>query len=103
MIECLIRGNILLFQLFIFFDRDIKNYLPVIILICNYLWWPRYDLEVALSPGPSNYQVVEKNFYTLKAARQSVGNYGCYDWIILEWTPWSSWFNDYSKYNKKIR
>jgi hypothetical protein len=66
MIECLIRGNILLFQLFIFFDRDMKNYLPVIILICNYLWWPRYDLEVALSPGPSNYQVVEKNFYTLK-------------------------------------
>ena len=41
-----------------------------------WLWWPRYDLEVALKPGPSAYQIVEYDFYTLKSCREAVGNWG---------------------------
>lgn len=75
----------------------------VVIFFCFYLWWPRYDLEVALDPGPSNYQIVEKDFYSFESAEMALINYRHYDWVILEWTPWSKMFNDHSKYTKKLR
>lgn len=77
--------------------------LVAIVAVALWLWWPRYDLEVALNPGPSNYQIVEENFYTLSACRKAAGNYRGYDWIALKWNGWGKLFNKYSKYDSKHR
>lgn len=68
-----------------------------------WLWWPRYDLEVALEPGPSGYEVVTHDFYTLGACREAAGQWRAYDWVCLEKTGWGQLFNRYSTYNKKVR
>ena len=68
-----------------------------------WLWWPIYDLEVALKPGPSEYAVVEHDFYTLTGCREARGRWRHYDWVCLEKTGWGRLFNEYSIYNQKVR
>ena len=74
-------------------------------LVCLAVWlfYPRYDLDVALKPGPSNYVVVEQGFYSLKACQKAASGYRHYDWVALEWTQWGKMFNKYSPYNQKVR
>ncbi len=59
------------------------------------LFWPRYDLEVALEPGPSRYEIVETGFYSLKNCRESAQNYKKYDWAALKYSAWGKIFNKY--------
>lgn len=76
--------------------------LPIAIL-CFWLWWPQYDLEVALKPGPSDYAIVERDFYTIDGCREASRRWKSYDWVCLEKSGWGRLFNKYSSYNAKVR
>lgn len=73
----------------------------VVALVAFVLWWPKYDLEVAFVVGPSDYEIVERDFYTLDGCREARKQWRAYDWSCLEKTTWSTWFNSYSPYNSR--
>jgi len=75
----------------------------LLFIVAVWLWWPLYDLEIALERGPSNYVVVKKNFLTLDSCRDAVGNYVQYDWSCLDHTTWGAFFNKDTSYNGRER
>lgn len=73
----------------------------VVALAAFVLWWPKYDLEVALAVGPSDYEIVERDFYTLDGCREASKRWKAYDWSCLEKTTRGGWFNSFSPYNAR--
>ena len=78
----------------------------IILLIgaAAFVFWPRYDLEIASLPGPNGYEVVEEGFWTKGACRKAAAKYRKYDSWALEWNYWGRWVGyEYSKWGEKHR
>lgn len=78
--------------------------MPFILIIAGlYLFWPRYDLDVALDPKWNRHEIVATDFYSLDSCIEAANIMARYDYICLKWTPWSDWTNKYTKYDSKHR
>ena len=74
--------------------------MPIILIaLAAFVFWPRYDLQVATSSG--SYHVAEESLLTLDSCRQSGRDRARYDYICMKWSKWSEWTNDYTKYDSK--
>jgi len=75
--------------------------LLIIIVIGLGLFWPLYDLDVSHDINWNSHAVVETNFFTLSACRESAQSFHAADWVCLKKTGWGQLTNDYSKYDSK--
>ena len=75
----------------------------ILIAVALYLFWPRYDLNIAYDINWKNHAIVEENFFTLDSCRSAARNHRAADWVCLKKTGWGEIFNSYSKYDSKHR
>lgn len=72
--------------------------------IAGWLFVPRYDLEVATGRGPSQYEIVERGFWTLGSCRKAAEKYPARDWSALKWTQWGRLVTyKYSDWAERVR
>jgi hypothetical protein len=73
----------------------------LLLIIAIYIFWPRYDLVIALDPFWSQQQNTGQTFLWLGGCQEAGEETGAVDFGCFEWNRWSKMMSDAPGYTSR--